>query len=539
MKNRIKALTFLFFLIIIVYFSNTSYASQDENTSIADYLKEMGLFKGTGDSYDLEKATNRAQGATMVVRLLGKEEEALSMKYSHPFQDVPVWASPYVGYLWHYQISNGIDELHYGANKLINASEYMTFLIRILGYNDKAGDFSWDKSLEKAYSIGIIDLDNYKLYKSNNAFLRGDMVYFSYKVLIADLKSEKGITLVRKLTNDNIVPQDAILKYKYAPYDPQNINLKPSNNLQLQKSIIESIMAFEKTVTFDLTKGKINNITDNLDQAILELRNLPGYSSIINSWSYSTRNNKLTVGFEYRTSKNQFMQAKGVAEDIIRKLINSNMSDYERELLIHDYIVDRTSYHDYQGNNNVFTMHGVFVDKKAVCQGYADAFYYLCTLAGIDSVLVFGDTIDENGKIIPHAWNVVRIEGDWYQVDATWDDPVSSDGKNQKSYQYFNITDKEIRLDHKWNEEEYPICNSTKNNYYYVNNLIVIGQEGLKNAINDSIKRKKSEAEYKVIQEKISSEQVISIVNSFQTLKGYFYYVNELKGIVKLSNIMY
>lgn len=537
MKKYLKVFVALF-IILFSIFSSTIFASSEDKEAVADYLKEIGLFQGTGESYDLDKTTNRAQGATMIVRLLGKEREALLMNYSHPFEDVPTWANPYVGYLYYYDISNGIDEYKYGANKLINASEYMTFLIRTLGHDDNKGDFSWNQSLEKAYSLGIIDYNTFKYYNNNNSFLRGDMVLLSYKALQGDIKNKKGNTLIKSLINENIIPQNSLLEYKYAPYNLKNINYSPANREQLRKSIIESIMAFKSTVIFDFNSN-IDEITQICDEAIYELRKLPGYSSIVDSWSFSLRNNKLTINFNYRINKNQFIKSQEVAESIIKKKITNKMTDYEKELLIHDYIIDQTIYYDNQSDKSIFTIYGVFIENKAVCQGYADAFFYLCTLAGVEVKLVFGDVIGADKRPIPHAWNIVKIEGDWYQIDVTWDDPILVNGENIKIYHYFNITNEEMRSDHIWNEKEYPISNNIKYNYYIINNLAVEGKNELKEALKLNLNNKNNELEYKMLNEKLTWDQAVSLINSMQRLKEYYCYVDEIKGIIKLTNLVY
>ena len=66
----------------------------------ADALNEMGLFKGTDNGYDLENVPTRAQSSVMLVRFLGKEEEAMGLEYTAPFNDVADWAKPYIQYLW-------------------------------------------------------------------------------------------------------------------------------------------------------------------------------------------------------------------------------------------------------------------------------------------------------------------------------------------------------------------------------------------------------------------------------------------------------
>lgn len=100
-------------------------------------------------------------------------------------------------------------------------------------------------------------------------------------------------------------------------------------------------------------------------------------------------------------------------------------------------------------NRSLFTAEGALVNKLAVCQGYAEAFSLLCHKAGIQTEMVYG--IADNGQSREsHAWNIVRIDGVWYQIDATWDDPITQNtaGGANLRYSYFLIPDSVMNQDH-------------------------------------------------------------------------------------------
>lgn len=105
MKRKLQAL--LLCLVIMLGCATPAFARPLDTWYIEDRaqaLYEMGLMKGTGINSDetpdfaLAKSATRAEGVVMLVRLLGKENEALSGNYSHPFVDVPAWADPYIAY---------------------------------------------------------------------------------------------------------------------------------------------------------------------------------------------------------------------------------------------------------------------------------------------------------------------------------------------------------------------------------------------------------------------------------------------------------
>lgn len=170
-----------------------------------------------------------------------------------------------------------------------------------------------------------------------------------------------------------------------------------------------------------------------------------------------------------------------VVESIINENINESMSDYEKVKTIHDYIVNTTVYdHDNLVNNTIpdvdYTAKGVLENNIAVCRGYAEAFKLLMNELGIECEILTGKADN-----ISHAWNVVKIDNEWYQVDCTFDDPVTTDGvrKDTLRYDYFLITDEQMYLDHIADSNSY-ICSSDKYMYqekeygvpYYILNSV-------------------------------------------------------------------
>lgn len=103
--------------------------------------------------------------------------------------------------------------------------------------------------------------------------------------------------------------------------------------------------------------------------------------------------------------------------------IKEGMTDVEKALIIHDYLVREVDYslavqNGWDYSDDVFTLKGVFVDRIAVCQGYATAYSFLLNEVGVESMIVSSNAMN-------HAWNLVNIDGNWYHVDVTWDDPTN------------------------------------------------------------------------------------------------------------------
>lgn len=147
-------------------------------------------------------------------------------------------------------------------------------------------------------------------------------------------------------------------------------------------------------------------------------------------------------------------------------------SDYEKVKFVHDYIAGHTEY-DYAGaaaaGNGLWgTCYGCLVEGSAVCQGYAEAFHVIMKKLGIPSGIASGMT--ERGL---HAWNYVQVNGAYYWVDVTWDDPSYETGESVGvCYSYFLIND-EMMFRHRTLDSGFvgkvPVCSSLNENYYVRN----------------------------------------------------------------------
>lgn len=162
------------------------YAAQ--YTAYASALEELGLFSGSNIGYELERASTRAEGLVMLLRLLGKEQQARTYTGTHPFRDVPAWASRYVAYAYHAGYTSGMSATEYGAQVNLTLNDYMTFLLRALGYNDSKGDFAWRTAADTAVSYGILSSAHKQQIAARGVFYRDDIVYASYQTLYLKMK---------------------------------------------------------------------------------------------------------------------------------------------------------------------------------------------------------------------------------------------------------------------------------------------------------------------------------------------------------------
>ena len=161
------------------------------------------------------------------------------------------------------------------------------------------------------------------------------------------------------------------------------------------------------------------------------------------------------------------------------RYIRDDMTDYEKEQVIHDYLV-RTVTYDHETltseeqiakHGEIFNVLGPLLRKKAVCWGIACAFKLLCDYCQIKCFVVVGRALHSPEDAAGHAWNIVRLDNENYHVDVTWD--IKKKGDISFFYDNFNLNDALIRLDHTWDDRIYPRCGSLEYNYHHRNKLYV------------------------------------------------------------------
>lgn len=165
-------------LLLLLTLGMTVGAEEKTPLQMAEELDALGMLKGTGSSYELERQPSRMEMLIMLIRLLGAEEEVLEGKWNHPFSDVPEWGDPYVGYAYEYGLTNGIAKDRFSPDETVGCQTMMTFTLRALGYDDAAGDFSYSESIAFAKEVGLADYTSF-----DGEFLRADMITIAYLAL--------------------------------------------------------------------------------------------------------------------------------------------------------------------------------------------------------------------------------------------------------------------------------------------------------------------------------------------------------------------
>lgn len=149
------------------------------------------------------------------------------------------------------------------------------------------------------------------------------------------------------------------------------------------------------------------------------------------------------------------------AADVLESILRSSMDGFAKEAAIYEWLLQNVEY-DWTHTDVMaetpresYTPYGGLVNHTAVCLGYATTFQLLMELAGIECITVVGAGA---ASAEDHAWNMVRLDGEWYCADVTWDRGYWEEGQpNGREWRFFNVTnDYMARTDHQWDYDHVP-----------------------------------------------------------------------------------
>jgi hypothetical protein len=244
--------------------------------------------------------------------------------------------------------------------------------------------------------------------------------------------------------------------------------LSPTSNSKAEAAsdplynlIYEGIISQKPTIPlgrYGTTSQKISTTYQKV------LNDHPEIFYLNNSYKYSVGTN----GYFYPNYSHKKAQIASMKKALDLKIASISSktkimkSELDRVLYIHDYLINSTTY-DYENYvkgsipQSSYSAYEALIGKKAVCDGYAKAMKLLLNKSGIWAVKVNG-----YGKSELHAWNMAKVNGLYYYIDATWNDPVSEDMHPVLSYKYFLVPESQLSYDHSWDKSSLPKATSTK-----------------------------------------------------------------------------
>lgn len=451
-RNAKRLLSLLLSLVLLcALLAAPAGAASAAARTAAQELYQLGLFQGSGTlsngspDFKLDNTATRAEAAVMLVRLLGGEQEALDSHYYHPFTDAG-WAGSYLGYVYQKNITYGVSDTTFGSDVTVTAPQFLTLLLRAMGY----ADVDYRDPYPTARAVGLD-------WSGVNDFRRGDMAYICRSALSCRTNGSTR-TLLQTLEDQGAIHAPAPAPtFTAGPVTPVGeTQFTVYSGLQAREKLLEAYTCRVERFTMTCPIGVAQECEDMVAASsyfYADLKSIsysvtrsgqvqtivvePAYTDAVEIMAYLEGKRRSISPDNARTLEK--------ARQVHAAIVTPQMSEYDQVKAIHDYLVNNTTYGG--SGNRRFTAGGALVDGFAVCDGYAMAFDLLCYLSGIDCVRVTGYAGEG------HAWNKVKVNGSWYNVDVTWDDPVTH--QPTLIYDYFLISDSAISRDHTLDSNPY------------------------------------------------------------------------------------
>ncbi|ASR45929.1 transglutaminase domain-containing protein [Paenibacillus kribbensis] len=224
---------------------------------------------------------------------------------------------------------------------------------------------------------------------------------------------------------------------------------------QLEGTILQAMLARNELLTFTYS-GDMRDFQKQLQNTINRaMESDPYVNFILKTYTFNYTGTStgvdVTIRMNFRESKAQSDYVDNTVQDVLSNIITNDMTDHEKVKAIHDWVVLNLKYDVPQQK---YTAYEGLTTGSTVCQGYSLLTYRMLERAGIENRIVQGVAGGQD-----HTWNLVLLDGQWYHLDTTWDDPVP-DRANVVNTSYYLLTDDELSQDHTW-VHKYPAASTS------------------------------------------------------------------------------
>ena len=281
-----------------------------------------------------------------------------------------------------------------------------------------------------------------------------DQIHQSETIFESDSWENPGIIYTEQKESSKVSKSSAL-----------SADIESADNLSGLKDIIYSNMSNREESFLINYTGDTSSLKSDIQDVMAEIEMQDEYlanSRSGYSWSARGYANDMDITFEvgYLHSKSDEDYIESKVDDILSGIISPDMSDLEKVKAVNDYIVLNTEYST-DTFASAHSPYAILTEGKGVCQAYALLEYKMLGKLGFEHRYVVGDA---GG--VGHAWNSVNLDGSWYFIDSTWNDPVP-DRKHNVSYCYFLVTDDYLDDDHNWEESSYQSTGYDEYSYFH------------------------------------------------------------------------
>ena len=412
-------------------------AESDYFADAGAWAVRQGVTTGTGaNTFSPDSAVTRAEAVTFLWRAAGEPAPASS---ASSFSDVTDRSAYYYdAVLWAAQegITTGAGGGRFDLNSTLSYDQIFTFLCRAAGETASGDDWS-AAAVNWASSNGLTDGLS---FTAKADCPRSDVVYCLWKQLGGGETVQDPSQGVPAGSGDLEGARSAI----------------EAGLLDMETAIDVSAYGVESGALLDLAEDIVN--VEGYEQTPYGCYGVEGFWCLEEAGQAAR-----TLWVTYNGADQEYLArsraATAQALEAIDQCVQPGMSDYEIAKALHDYVVLNTAYGPIQGDGALLSTYpeGYFslVNGQGQCMDYAGAYQVLMDLAGIPCETVFGDSTAGD-----HAWNIIQLDGEWYHVDTTWDDPTP-DREGYVRYDYFLKSDAYMNRDHS-NWEAGHTCTDTR-----------------------------------------------------------------------------
>lgn len=468
-----------------------------------DWAVQSHITAGTSASaFSPDAVCTRAQAVTFLWRSEGEPDTAGST----PFADVT--AGSYYADAVQWATANGItsgtSSTTFDPDAPVTRAQVVTFLYRSSGspavssatsFADVFANAYYADAVRWAVAQGITTGTSAGTFSPDMHCTRAQIVTFLYRASDASPEiPEPEIPEEPEVPEeDPVLPEEPVQPRPELTEEEIEQLLSEPNIEGASAAIINGLRNMEKRI--DLSAYNIST-TDAMDLAA-EVADADGENPYFLSSIWATRDTDdatsttLVLSYQYTPEgaaekRKQDAEEQAVVDAAIAACVTEGMSDYEIAKALHDYLALNCEYDMrlYSGDMPLLsrTAYGALVNHTAVCSGYALAYQHLMEDAGIPCEYITGMTTSGY-----HGWNIVQIDGAWYHVDVTWDDPITY-REDFVRYDYFLKSDSSMSRDHlSWDASH--ACTSTK-----YDNAVILSPAEEQEAIEKAEEQARQEA---------------------------------------------